>query len=59
MRLIHTALLLFVSFLIGCAPEVGSEEWCDDMAEKPKGDWTANEAAEFAKNCVFKKYGDD
>jgi hypothetical protein len=59
MRLIHTAILLFVSFLIGCAPEVGSEAWCDDLAEKPKGDWTANEAAEFAKNCVFKKYNDD
>ena len=59
MRLIHTTILLLVSFLIGCAPEVGSEAWCDDMAEKPKGDWTANEAAEFAKNCVFKKYRDD
>ena len=59
MRLIHTTILLLVSFLIGCAPELGSEAWCDDMAEKPKGDWTADEAAEFAKNCVFKKYHDD
>ena len=59
MRLIHTTILLLVSFLIGCAPELGSEAWCDDMAEKPKGDWTADEAAEFAKNCEFKKYHDD
>jgi hypothetical protein len=22
------------------------------MEEKPKGDWTANEAADYAKNCV-------
>lgn len=36
-----------------CSPEVGSPEWCDAMKEKPKGDWTANEAAEFAKNCVM------
>ena len=40
--------------LSGCAPEVGSEAWCADMKEKPKGDWTANEAADFAKHCIFK-----
>ncbi len=50
--------LLFVSMLAACSPEVGSDAWCEDMAEKPKGDWTANEAAEFAKSCVFKKYDD-
>lgn len=36
-----------------CSPDVGSEAWCDDMKEKDKGDWTASEAADFAKNCVF------
>ena len=49
---------LFVLLLTACAPEVGSDAWCEDMAEKSKGDWTANEAAEFAKSCVFKKYDD-
>ena len=39
--------------LSACSPEVGSKEWCEDMKEKPKGDWSANEAAEFAKSCVF------
>ena len=39
--------------LSGCAPEVGSEAWCQQMKEKPKGDWSANEAADFAKHCVF------
>ncbi len=39
--------------LAACSPEVGSEEWCDDMKEKPTGDWTANEAADFAKQCVL------
>jgi len=39
--------------LSACSPEVGSKEWCEDMKEKPKGDWSANEAAEFTKNCVF------
>ena len=40
--------------LSACSPEVGSKEWCADMKEKNKGDWTANEATEFAKSCLFK-----
>jgi hypothetical protein len=40
--------------LAACSPEVGSDEWCNDMKEKAKGDWTASEAADFAKNCVLK-----
>ncbi|WP_394201723.1 DUF3012 domain-containing protein [Shewanella waksmanii] len=39
--------------LSACAPEVGSEKWCKQMSEKPKGDWTANEAADYTKHCVF------
>jgi len=53
---IFTLLVLF-SIIIGftaCAPEVGSDKWCKRMAEKPKGDWTANEAADYAKHCLFK-----
>ena len=50
------ALLTFSVLLAAataCEPEVGSEAWCDDLKEKPKGDWTANEAADFAKHCLF------
>ncbi len=51
-------LLLLVSLLVlslnACAPEVGSEAWCNNLKEKPKGDWTANEAKDFAKNCLFR-----
>ncbi len=47
-------LVVAVVFVAGCAPEVGSDAWCKDMKEKPKGEWTANEAADFAKHCVFK-----
>lgn len=42
-----------VAMLAACSPEVGSKEWCDDMKKKPKGDWTANEAADFAKHCIL------
>ena len=46
-------LSLFALGLSACDPEVGSKEWCLAMKEKPKGDWSANEAADFAKNCVL------
>ena len=42
-----------IIFTIGCAPEVGSKAWCDAMKEKPKGEWTANNASDFAKHCLF------
>ena len=41
--------------LMGCAPEVGSEAWCKKLDEKPKGDWTANEAADYAQHCILRK----
>ena len=40
--------------MTGCAPEVGSDAWCKAMNDKPKGDWTANEAANFAKYCLIR-----
>lgn len=46
-------LLACCALLTACAPEVGSKGWCEDMKEKPKGDWSANEASDFAKHCVF------
>jgi len=44
---------LFAFALSGCSPEVGSKEWCSQMKEKPKGDWTASEAKDYAKYCIF------
>jgi hypothetical protein len=46
------AALLFA--LGGCAPEVGSEKWCANLQAKPKGDWSANEAVDYAKHCILK-----
>ena len=46
---------LVVVLLAACAPEVGSVAWCEDMDEKPKGDWSMNEAAEYAKSCVLRQ----
>lgn len=51
-----SVLLFTVLFRLGlsaCAPEVGSGKWRAQVKEKPKGDWSANEAADFAKHCIF------
>ncbi len=57
--LVFPLMLVLVSVLAACAPEVGSDAWCEDMVETPKGDWSANDATEFAKSCVFKSYDDN
>jgi hypothetical protein len=50
-----TLILIFIlTGLSACAPEVGTEAWCKQMNEKPKGDWTANEAGDYTKHCIFK-----
>jgi hypothetical protein len=45
--------ILSLTALAGCAPEVGSEAWCKALEEKPKGDWSANEAVDYTKYCVL------
>jgi len=53
------ATLSLFSVLAACSPEVGTKAWCESMGEKPKGDWTTNEATQFAKHCVFGNYQKD
>jgi hypothetical protein len=47
------ALVLVAAVTLACAPEVGSEPWCEEMRETPKGDWSANDALAFAEHCVL------
>ena len=42
-----------IVLLAACSAEPGSVEWCADMDEKPKGDWSVSEATTYAKNCLF------
>lgn len=51
--------LITVCFLFACAPEVGSKKWCDNLEDKPKGDWTANEATDYAKHCLIQSRDDN
>lgn len=46
-------LLISITFISACAPEVGSPEWCKKMKEKDKGDWTVNETKDYLKHCSF------
>lgn len=46
------AVVYALSLLAACAPEVGSERWCAKMRDKPRGDWTANEALDYARHCI-------
>ena len=32
---------------------VGSEDWCEDLSGKDKGEWTADETKSYAKHCVI------
>ena len=51
-------LVVILGVSAGCAPEVGSDAWCQKMHDTPKGDWTANDATAFAQHCIFKTYDD-
>ena len=53
-KLYMGSLIMSLCLLSACAPEVGSEAWCTSMKEKPKGEWSANEAGDFTKHCLFK-----
>jgi hypothetical protein len=46
--------MISILLVTACAPEVGSEDWCAQLKEKPKGEWTANEAKDYTKHCLFK-----
>lgn len=47
-------LLVFILALAACSPEVGSAKWCEKMKQKPEGDWSLNQATDYAKHCLFK-----
>ncbi|PLX79088.1 MAG: DUF3012 domain-containing protein [Desulfuromonas sp.] len=57
MKSLSLALLLFVFIMLcsSCTPERGTKAWCEMMEKKPKGEWSANDLAEYTKSCVFRK----
>jgi len=51
--LAYSAIAALVLLCVGCAPEVGSPRWCESMREQERGDWTANEALDYARHCII------
>lgn len=47
------AVVSLTVFAVGCSPEVGSDAWCADMKKQDKGQWTADDAGNFAKHCLM------
>jgi hypothetical protein len=45
--------IAFAAAATGCSPKLGSEGWCTMMNDKPKGDWSGNDAAAYTKHCVL------
>ena len=53
MKLKILTLVLAVLALTACGDRVGSDEWCEKMKEKPKGEWTMEETGDYTKYCVL------
>lgn len=48
-----TIALAFLASITACSPEVGSEKWCNNMKDTPKGEWSMNDAGDFTKHCLL------
>ncbi|TGD75876.1 DUF3012 domain-containing protein [Mangrovimicrobium sediminis] len=46
-------MLVILPLLAACSPEPGSHAWCEAKSEQAKTEWTASDAATFARNCLF------
>jgi hypothetical protein len=55
-RWVIVYLFILTLALAACAPEIGSDKWCQKMVDTPKGDWSTNDATAFAEHCIFKEY---
>lgn len=51
----YVGALLLVLFVTACSPKVGSESWCEKMANTPQGEWTPQNGLDFADSCDIEK----
>jgi hypothetical protein len=52
MKKITLALFTLLA-LSACKDEIGTQAWCDNMADTPKSEWNAQGAVDYAKHCVL------
>ena len=53
------AVIVSLFCLAGCAPEVGSKKWCEQLDDKDKGEWTVDEVRDYARYCLLNNYTDE
>jgi hypothetical protein len=53
MKLKMLVVVLFALSLSACGDRVGSEKWCAKLDEKPKSEWTMEQAGDYTKYCVL------
>jgi len=44
--------VMALTFVLGCSEKTMSEEWCEQMMEKPNREWQEEEFKLFAKSCI-------
>ena len=49
------AILVLAGCLAGCGPKEGSSQWCDAMANKPRGEWTPHQQQVYDDQCATKQ----
>lgn len=59
MKALIVTCIAILFLLAGCAPEVGSKKWCEQLDEKDKGEWTVDEVKDYAKHCLLENYTDE
>lgn len=59
MKLLTVGVIVSSFYLAGCAPEVGSKKWCDQLDDKDKGEWTVDEVRDYARYCLLNNYTDE
>ncbi|WP_193163969.1 DUF3012 domain-containing protein [Microbulbifer hainanensis] len=57
--LILTAAIAALFTLTACEPKRGSDAWCKDMENMPKGEWTLQDAGDYTKYCVLNQKPED
>ena len=48
----HVVLCVTVLVTAACSAEIGSETWCEEMREKPKEEWLAEEIKPYFSSCI-------
>jgi hypothetical protein len=59
MKAFLPTIAMFLLLFAGCAPEVGSKKWCEQLDAKDKGDWTVDEVKDYARYCLLENYTDE